>query len=259
MNNEKSKPLIQVLERSLDIMEMLAESGTPMRSIDIAEKLGLRLQTVNNLLRTLYLRGYLSQDEHRNYRLGAQCFYIGSFADRWSALRKASKIPLQELSSVLEMGAFVGVIENDKLLCVSLIEYGGEQYDLPRQLWAHELHSTACGKLLLANLSEKERERLLARMSRRKLTPETVTDAAEIETMCQEIRRKGYAEAHGESAMGIHSAAVPIIGADGKLIGGVAVYSPTEQWDKISLAVKLEEMKLAAEKISKKYVRTNAL
>ena len=94
----EKKPLIQVLDRALDLMEMLARSKTPLRATDIAREMGLSLQSANNLLRALYLRGYLSQDESRSYRLGPQCLYLGSFADRWSELRAAVAPALAELT-----------------------------------------------------------------------------------------------------------------------------------------------------------------
>ena len=57
------KPLIQVLERAFDILEMLGRTKRAYRSSEIAAELNLSQQTVNNLLRTLYERGYLSQTE----------------------------------------------------------------------------------------------------------------------------------------------------------------------------------------------------
>ena len=47
----EKKPLIQVLDRALDLMEMLARSKTPLRATDIAREMGLSLQSANNLLR----------------------------------------------------------------------------------------------------------------------------------------------------------------------------------------------------------------
>ena len=85
------KPLIQVLERAFDILEMLGRTKRAYRSSEIAAELNLSQQTVNNLLRTLYERGYLSQTERREYRLGGQCFYLGACADRWQELRKEAE------------------------------------------------------------------------------------------------------------------------------------------------------------------------
>ena len=125
----EKKPLIQVLDRALDLMEMLARAKKPLRATDIAREMGLSLQSANNLLRALYLRGYLSQDGSRSYRLGPQCLYLGSFADRWSELRAKLAPPLTELTRKTGLSGFAGIIENDRLLCVALVP--AEQPELP--------------------------------------------------------------------------------------------------------------------------------
>ena len=105
------KPLIQVLERAFDILEMLGRTKRAYRSSEIAAELNLSQQTVNNLLRTLYERGYLSQTERREYRLGGQCFYLGACADRWQELRKETGKVLPELRKETGLTVFAGVLE----------------------------------------------------------------------------------------------------------------------------------------------------
>ena len=80
--------------------------------------MGISIQSANNLLRTLYRRGYVSQDCKRNYRLGARCIYLGSYADRWGALRARLAAPVKQLVAETGYVAFAGVIENDRMLCI---------------------------------------------------------------------------------------------------------------------------------------------
>lgn len=233
------KPLIQVLERAFDILEILARRDTPMRATDIAKELGLSLQTTGNLLRTLYERGYLSQDAKRFYRLGGQCFYLGSYADRWKKLRKAADRAIPELCKATGLLVFVGVIESDKLFCISL--RSGSELDPPSQRWADELHSTASGRLLLAGLSPEERKKLLARTLRKK-TRKTVTNPDQLERICQTIQKQGFAEIHGESVEQIHSIAVPIRNRDGKIIAALALSGGDSDWKQTSRKEKLNLM-----------------
>ena len=50
MSENEHKPLIQVLERTVDVLDLLAAEPEPMRAADIAEKLGISPQCVGNLL-----------------------------------------------------------------------------------------------------------------------------------------------------------------------------------------------------------------
>ena len=238
----EKKPLIQVLDRALDLMEMLARSKTPLRATDIAREMGLSLQSANNLLRALYLRGYLSQDESRSYRLGPQCLYLGSFADRWSELRAAVAPALAELTRKTGLSGFVGIIENDKLLCVALVPAELPKLPIqPPQLWMEELHCTACGRVLLAALTQEERRRLFARTTRRKITGRTEVDPAVLEQLCSEV-------ADG-SRQGVSSLAIPLRDENGKVYATIALSGGRGKWELLPFERKLEALKEAASKI----------
>ncbi len=245
-DNASKKPLIQVLERAFDILEMLARGNAPMRATDIAAELGLSIQTVGNLLRTLYERGYLSQDAKRFYRLGGQCFYLGSYADRWKDLRKAADRVIPELRRETGLLVFIGVIESDKLFCITLDN--GNEPGPPSQRWADELHSTACGRLLLAGLSAEDRKKLLARTLRKK-TRRTITDPDRLEQICRTIQKQGFAEVHGESVERIRSIAVPIRNREGEIIAALALSGGDADWKKTSRKEKLELMTRTANAI----------
>ena len=103
--------MIQVLELSLDMLEMLAQAKNPMRATDIAKASGLNLQRTNNILRTLHKRKYVSQDEHLCYGLGGECWKLGCSADRWANLRAAAEKPMLELSRKTGYMIFLGVME----------------------------------------------------------------------------------------------------------------------------------------------------
>ena len=246
----EKKPLIQVLDRALDLMEMLARSKTPLRATDIAREMGLSLQSANNLLRALYLRGYLSQDESRSYRLGPQCLYLGSFADRWSELRAAVAPALAELTRKTGLSGFVGIIENDKLLCVALVPAELPKLPIqPPQLWMEELHCTACGRVLLAALTQEERRRLFARTTRRKITGRTEVDSAVLEQLCSEVAEAGFAAVDDESRQGVSSLAIPLRDENGKVYATIALSGGRGKWELLSFERKLEALKEAASKI----------
>lgn len=73
--NSESDPaaprdLVQSVVRALDIVDIVAESDTPLRAQVIAQRAGLHLATLSHLLSTLVYTGYLQRHE-REYSLGA--------------------------------------------------------------------------------------------------------------------------------------------------------------------------------------------
>ncbi|MBO4646789.1 MAG: IclR family transcriptional regulator [Lentisphaeria bacterium] len=234
---EKRQP-IQVVDRTLDLLELLAAENEPLPTTGIAQRLGISVQCANNLLRVLFRRGYVSQDRSRRYRLGPQLCIFGDATARWEFLRKKMEPVLVELNRRSGFGAFAGVLENDRLYCCAHIQSDGGSAPLTCQRWTEELHSTAGGRVLLAALSPVERKKLFARTTRRKLTRKTVMDEAELEKICRKVRKDGYAEVKGESRVGICSMSVPVFDPEGTVIAGLGIYGPVSAWKKSSLGQK---------------------
>ena len=237
--------MIQVVERTFDLLEMLAREKVPMGNSEIAARLGIRLQTANNLLRTLYNRGYVTQDESRKYRLGAQCFYLGSSADRWKSFRKWIAEPLRQLVRESEFGGFAGVLDHDRLLCVAMLSPGETELVHPMQEWWSELHSNACGRVLLAALPPPERARVFARTVRRKYTGKTAVGAEALERICKKTARDGYSEAAEESRAGMSSLAMPLHDLGGTVFAALAIFGMNKEWKRVPLGDKLEHLRNA--------------
>ena len=242
--------MIQSLDRAIKILDILAEcSPATMAPSALAQQLGLSPQTVGNILRELYSQGMVSQDGSRRYRLGSHCFYLGQAADHWQTLREKSRPILKELRDMTGSSVFLGVIENDKLLCLSLLQRDDDFFSFPPQHWTDQLHSTASGRLLVALMDAESRRRLLKRIQRRQVTSQTVTDTARLEELCEGIATTHYAEVRGESVEDTWSLAVPVTSLDGKVLAALALYDNQPEYGKMTLAQRLEHLFAAAARI----------
>ena len=233
MDIENRQP-IQVVDRALDLLELLASEKEPVSTTVLAGRLGVSVQSANNLLRVLFRRGYVSQDRSRHYRLGPQLCVFGDSTARWERLRRMMEPVLIELNFRSGFGAFAGVLENDRLYCCAHIRPNGEAAPLTQQFWTEELHSTAGGRVLLAALSPEERKKLFARTTRRQMTPKTILEPDELEKICLEIRETGYAEVKEESRDGTCSIAIPVHNFSGAVIAEIGLYGPVSEWEKSS-------------------------
>ena len=242
--------MIQSLDRAIKILDILAECSPETVSPSVlAGRLGLSPQTVGNILRELYSQGMVSQDGSRRYRLGSHCFYLGQVADHWQTLREQSRPVLKELRDATENSVFLGVIENDKLLCLSLLQRGDDFFSFPPQNWADQLHSTASGRLLVALMDAEPRRRLLKRIQRRQVTSQTVTDATRLEELCEGIVAARYAEVRDESVEGTWSLAVPVTTPNGEVLAALALSDHQAAYGKMDLKSRLELLFAAAARI----------
>ena len=170
-------------------------------------------------------------------------------ADHWQTLREKSRPILKELRDTTDSSVFLGVIENDKLLCLSLLQRGDDFFSFPPQHWTDQLHSTASGRLLVALMDAESRRRLLRRIQRRQVTSQTVTDTARLEELCEGIATTHYAEVRGESVEDTWSLAVPVTSLDGKVLAALALYDNQPEYSKMTLAQRLEHLFAAAARI----------
>ena len=77
MTKRKPAKPIQTLDRSLAILETLAQVGKPMSLSEVAEKVGLDRSTVYRFLGAMELRNLVQQDENNRYTLGLKMVELG--------------------------------------------------------------------------------------------------------------------------------------------------------------------------------------
>ena len=69
---------VQTLERSLDILEVLAHSDVPLGVTEIGNRVSLHKSTVHRILQTLCYRGYVEKErESDRYKLGIKIVELG--------------------------------------------------------------------------------------------------------------------------------------------------------------------------------------
>jgi IclR family acetate operon transcriptional repressor len=224
---EKKKPLIQSLERSLDILEIVRDATAAIRSTDVAQQAGLRVPTANNILRTLFQRGYLRQDANSRYLLGPECFKLYSKAsDSFSDLRRVVGTPVRELAEGTGDTAFFGCEYYGTLFCVALSQGGGQLVVSPQQSWLEQLHCTAAGKIVIAEKGVEWYAGLCRREPPKKLTPCTIVTVQGMVSEIEQIRQVGYALSVGESAEEIAALGVAVHDRSGMFVGSLAQSFP---------------------------------
>ncbi len=250
MNRER-KSLVQSVERALNILEAVRDHEGPIRAVDIASKVGLSVTAANNLVRTLYIRGYLDQNEQGRYILGGQSFLLGNAADVWSDLRSASREPMEELSHIAETQCFLGVVYHRQIIGVNIAESEGPIRVPQRQDWTDQFHSTAVGKILLAEMNAEEYADLKENYSLHRFTDQTISDWDTLEAELIEIRQQKYSIAHDESVFGITSIAYPVVDNKSNIVAALAVTFSSYFHNQEHTEKMLKLLQAASKKITK--------
>jgi DNA-binding IclR family transcriptional regulator len=111
------------------------------------------------------------------------------------------------------------------------------------------LHSTASGKLFLANLPPDRRRRLLETLPLTTDTPSTITSIVRLEEECATILRRGYSTDNEEFLLGLIAVAVPVTTPSGGMVAAIACHAPCARMPLRDAVARLPEMREAARKI----------
>lgn len=250
----KAKTLIQALDRAVEILEIIRDAESPMRAANIAKKMDLPLKTAHNLIRSLYLHGYLVQDEGKNYMLGPECFLLTEQANApFRHLAYISLPIIQKLCRETGHICFVGAEYCGYLYCAA-VAYQQYSERNGHQSWLYSIHASACGRVLWAEHTDEELKTILSAKFI-KFNSFTKTDPKELKQEILKCREQGFALVCDEHVVGSSSLAVPIKGLNGHLLGGLTCSFPTQSWEngKIDPKQLLKQLHQTAAEIASQY------
>ena len=139
---------IQCLDRALDILERVAEAGE-LGTSQLAQRLGLHVATVHNLLRTLASRNYLANVAGR-YRIG---FAAGCLSAKWdpvAVLPRLARPHIERMSARTGEAGCIAVFVGQQVQLIQVSRASAEvAAQFPAQAWDRPLH-LATGRLLFA-------------------------------------------------------------------------------------------------------------
>lgn len=253
---EQRKGLIQSVDRALDILEVVRDSAGPVRSTDIAAKVNLGLPTAHNIIRSLYARGYLAQDENNRYLPGPECFKMsGAVGGVFDGLKRAVAIPVRTLAEETGDTTFFGAEYFGSLYCVALQVGGGQLVVSGRQDWLELLHCTAAGKIIIAEKGVKWFAAATKAKTLRAYNQKTITTMEGMALEVEKIKNSGHALCVDECGEGVAALGVAVRNKDGKLLGSLAQSFPTLYLDngKIKPAERAELLRRHAATITEAY------
>lgn len=219
---------IRSVEKVVDILELLSRESRGIALGDLAGRLGMNASTAHHLLATLKGRGIVVQDERsKAYRIG---YSLVGLVNRFLAgteLYPAGIGPIEELRDLSGETSYLSVFQgSDVSVIISLTGARPVQARRFHRQGQSNLHSTATGKLLLAQLPRAEALALLTSRELAQFTPNTMTDTTKMLEEIQAIQTHGRAFDREEDYVGVECVAMPVFAAGGECVAAVSVSYP---------------------------------
>ena len=220
----KEKNLVPVIERMLDILEILERSAAGVGIRQLCQDLSMPRSTVYRILNTLEVRDMVRRTSNGSFMLGSRLLMLAAnvFSGETATLVDIGKQRLEALSRATGEASKLSVCDVEKVLVIAVATGSGE-YSLsvkPGQKQA--LHAGAASKVLLAHMPPHEIDRLLSAPLMR-YTEQTLVDPVLIREELETIRRQGWAYDQGEFSNGVFAVAAPVKDRNGKVVAAASI------------------------------------
>lgn len=219
-----------LLSKSLDIVEMIADSENRLKFKDIAERTGHPKSTLYRILSLLSARGMIDLDRRdQSYVLGPRFTEMAGSINSSSELISVSAMPLRALAEQHGENVNLAILVGTAQLAISRWQ-GRLAQPFPSPLGERKpLHATSLGKALLAFQSDDALDSLLPRIKLAQFTENThMTPEALMEDIGT-IRARGFAIDDNEIIEGVTCVAVPILLPDGSVIAAASITAPSHR------------------------------
>jgi IclR family acetate operon transcriptional repressor len=225
--------MAQLVERALDVLELLAAQPTGLALTNICANHKLPKVTAHRILSVLVQRGFVEQDALTDhYRLTLKTTAIGFQFLAETRITDLCQPTLDSLAMKTGELARLAIADGDSLTWVAKSQgaVSGLKYD-PNMGHPVVLHATAVGRAWLATLPEEKAVRIV--LARGFAVPERfnrsiVTNEAALRTELARTRRRGYGIAREEGEVGMVAIGCPVFDPfdKGRAVATVSLAGP---------------------------------
>ena len=213
---------IRSVARAAKLIRFAAENPSGIYAEDARKHLGVSVATAYHILNTLADEGMLSKRDRRFF-LGPTAGLIADAYSRPESMPPYLIEPLAHLARTLGETTSLCIWRNGAVVEVAVFE-GSKPLRVGGRIGGlqSDLHSRASGKLLLAELSDKELQSYVAVHPLTARTPKTITDFELLRHELALIRERGWAAEYEECDLGVACLAVSVTG---DAVAGTAAYT----------------------------------
>jgi DNA-binding IclR family transcriptional regulator len=219
---------VQVLDRSLAIIDALANAREDASLAELAEKVKLHKSTVHRLTSILERHRLVERDTRSGrYRLGLRLFELGSIAMGRFNIRDRAHPHLEKLLYEVDETVHLCALDAGEVLYLDKMEPSRSVRMASRIGRRNPAHCTSVGKAIMAFLPESETDDILRQHGLKRLTPKTITTPAELKAELKTIRDRGYSIDNEENEEGVRCIGAAVLDHSGRPIAAISISAPS--------------------------------
>ena len=237
--------------KALDVLEMVAKMGRPVRFSELLAQSRYPKATLYRYMQTLTNQGMLVHDPDRHdYALGVRLLRLAHVAWRQSSLAPLARPFIDQLSVETGETVHLAQLDHGQVLYVDKCNAAKPVEMFSQAGKIGPAYCTGVGKAMLAWLEPDALERIIAQQSFHRFTAQTLATPMALMAELAATRARGHALDREEHEPGIICVALPILTRAGRVLGALSVTSTTERSTLDALSRFAPRVRATAEQIA---------
>jgi DNA-binding IclR family transcriptional regulator len=208
-------------------LQILIHLGAGPATLDqLAAAVGAHKTTVLRLLRTLAEQHFVFRDGNHRYHLGSRVFELSSRGLEQREVRGIAAPHLAAFNREHGRTTHLSELDGSEIVYIDKLESHDHVRMASRIGLRGPVHSTAAGKVLVADLPPAELETVLTSVTFARATPNTITTREGYLAELARVREQGWAHDREENEPSINCICAPVRDASGLAVAAVSVSVP---------------------------------
>lgn len=227
---QADKGSIQVIERMMSLLEVLADMPEPASLKLLAQSTGLHPSTAHRILAAMTSAAIVERQDAGSYMLGIRLLELGNIVKSRINIRQVALPHMQQLHELVGEAVNLGIRHEDEIIYVERTSSGRSLVRVVYLVGGRApLHLTSVGKLFLADDGLADVRAYARRTGLPGKTPHSLTRLDALEKELDRIRRHEFACDNEEAEIGLRCLAAPIRNDEGQLVAGLSVSAPADR------------------------------
>lgn len=240
------------VRRVVGLLDTLARSDEDLTVRELAAQVDVSKSAAQRMLAALVETGLAVQDpSSRRYGLGPLTLVLGTAYQRRIDLRALAAAPMTTLRDLTGETVGLSVRVGEELLHIDQVESRSElrrTFEIGKAL---PLWAGAPSRVLLADLSDDEVERIIRAHRPSQVVPVAPPPADEFIASVQDCRAQGWASAYEETIPGVNTVAAPVRRQDGSIAATISITGPTNRLDEDRVAALVPDLLRVTAEVSR--------
>lgn len=250
MEKSKQPEAVSSVLKVFNILESLGQQKEIGVS-ELAQGLMMSKATTYRFLQTMKTLGYVSQQgEADKYSLTLKMFELGSKSLQWIDIVTIAEKEMRLISEQTNETVHLGALDDKSIIYIHKIDSSYSLRMHSRIGRRNPLHTTAIGKVLLAECEEQYVREKLSDAEFIKSTPNTIENIEDFLSELEQVKSQHYGMDNEEQEPGLLCIAAPVYDRFGTVIAGVSISFPTMRYEEAKKQEYIGLLHQAAKNIS---------